>query len=343
MDVSVVIPTRDRPESLNRCLLSLAAQRHPLKEIIIVDASEQPLDQKQLADRHATLNLIVMRSKPSVCLQRNVGIRTATASHILLSDDDIEFPVNYVSELAAFQQDHAECGAVSGVLLESLKGELQETTAQRTTFSELSWRFLFQLTVWSDLESLRATGIAQVILQGLQKYYRNRSNSFTLAGWPLVTQASGDRFRTAIFGLGAALVTREWLLASPYDEILDPHGIGDNYGVAVHFPGHFPITVLRSVKATHHRSRGNRLSATEAYYRRILALDYFMTGSPKFTWINRIFLLWSLGGNLFSQVVHFNFYRACATCKAGLLICIRRNPYSVAAESGLAGPTIPNL
>jgi hypothetical protein len=39
-------------------------------------------------------------------------------------------------------------------------------------------------------------------------------------------------------------VRRQWLIRSPFDEVLDPHGIGDNYGVAFGFPS--KIHVLNS-------------------------------------------------------------------------------------------------
>jgi hypothetical protein len=176
----------------------------------------------------------------------------------------------------------------------------------------------------------------------VKTFYRNRNNTFTLAGWPLVTQVNGDYFRTAIFGLGAALVRREWLVAFPFDEILDVHGIGDNYGVAVNFPGDLPIVVLRRVSAIHHRSDINRLPATTAYYRRILALHYFMSRSTRFTWFNRLMLLWSILGNLIPQVVHLDFNRARTTLKAGLLISTGRNPFLVASALGLKNPVTPN-
>jgi glycosyltransferase involved in cell wall biosynthesis len=342
IDISVVIPTRNRVESLCRCLSSLAAQSHPLGEVIIVDASEQRLDKKALTERFPKLNLIVLNTTASVCAQRNKGIQAARGSHILLSDDDIEFPPNYSFALSDFLAHHPSCGATSGVLIESLGGTFKETILQEVTQLELCWRFLFQLTLWTDISRVQPGLFSRVVLQWMKQYYRNRNNTFTLGGWPLVTQVNGDHFRTAIFGLGAALVRREWLLASPFDETIDPHGIGDNYGVAINFPGDLPIVVLRGVSAIHYRSDIDRLPETTTYFRRILALHYFMRCSKRFTRLNRLVLLWSLLGNLIPQVLRLDFNRARATLKAGLLISTGRNPYLNAALLGVKNPIAPN-
>ncbi len=331
--VSAVIPTRNRFESLCRCLASLDAQTHLLKEVLIVDASDEPLDEKTLAARFARLNLIVIRSAPHVCAQRNSGIRRASGTHILLSDDDIEYPPQYVATLIDFLASHPDCGAVCGVLLEPSSRGLQDVTSQTLNVIQLCWRFIFQLTVWVDVESIQTSLPGEIPLKWLKAHYRRRHNTFTLAGWPLVTQIGGDHFRTAIFGLGASVVKRDWLLASPFDETLDSFGIGDNYGVAINFPGTVPITVVRNVSAIHHRSEVNRLTETAAYFQRILALHYFMTRSDKFTVVNRVWLMWSLLGNLVIQIVRCDFHRAYATVRASVLISMGRNPYLVRFRS----------
>lgn len=339
--VSAVIPTRNRFESLCRCLASLEKQTFSLKEVLIVDASDQPLDASILVARFAGLNLRVFHSQPSVCAQRNQGIRLASGTHILLSDDDIEFTPEYVATLMNFVAVHPDCGAACGALLEPSGSGLQDTTIGTLSVVQLYWKFLFQLTVWADVESMQTSFPLRIPLERLKAHYRRRHNTFTLAGWPLVTQIGGDHFRTAIFGLGASIVKRDWLLASPFDEALDSFGIGDNYGVAINFPGKLPITVIRGVSSIHHRSEVNRLMATVAYFRRVLALHYFMTRSSKFTTVNRGLLLWSLLGNLITQVGGGDYRRAYATIRASILISTGRNPYLTGLASNQTRPITP--
>ncbi len=325
--VSAVIPTRNRLESLCRCLASLESQTYSLKEVLVVDASDEPIDEQILAARFGRLHLIVVHSQPSVCAQRNLGISRASGTHILLSDDDIEYPPQYVDILMTFLAGHPDCGAVCGALLERSSRGLEDVTSQTLSMIQLCWRFIFQLTVWVDVESIQTSLPGGIPLRWLKAHYRQRHNTFTLAGWPLVTQVGGDYFRTAVFGLGASVVKRDWLLLSPFDETLDSFGIGDNYGVAINFPGTLPITVVRSASAIHHRSEVNRLTETVAYFRRVLVLHYFMTRSDKFTTTNRVFLVWSLLGNLVTQIVRRDFRRAYATVRASVLISTGRNPY----------------
>lgn len=342
LTVSVVIPTRNREASLHRCLVSLAAQTFPLLEVIVVDASDNPTETIGLSGKYPTLELQVLGSKPSVCVQRNSGIRHARGSHILLCDDDIELSPTYVAALASFMTQHTACGAASGLVSEANAGTAGPTTEGSLTGMRYFWKFIFQLTVWSDADSHQVAR-KRFLHNLLNQFYQRRGNTWTLAGWPLLTQVHGEWFRTSIFSLEASLVRRDWLLASPFDELLDPHGIGDNYGVELGFPSDVPMFVLQAAKAKHYREQRNRLATTTAYYRRILALHYFMTNSRKFTVLNRAALIWSLIGNLLPQLANRDFNRAYATSKAGVLICAGRNPYCLAKRRGLSEPIHPNL
>jgi hypothetical protein len=63
-----------------------------------------------------------------------------------------------------------------------------------------------------------------------------KGNHISKAGWPVISDFSGDYFKTPLYSLGASLVRRDWLLRSPFDEVLDRHGIGEHYGVIAGFP-----------------------------------------------------------------------------------------------------------
>src|SRR6185436_11747216 len=100
--------------------------------------------------------------------------------------------------------------------------------------------------------------------------------------------------------------------ASPYDERLSVHGIGDNYGVALKFPGDRSIAVLTDLAVRHHKASENRLDAVTTYYQRLLALDYFMRADRRFSVVNRMFLVWSLFGRagVFSLTRRRDLFRA---------------------------------
>lgn len=334
MDISTVIPTRNRKESLFRLLKSLSLQSYKLKEVIIIDSSDHSLSPSILNSEFPSLHIIYKTSEPSACIQRNAGIRLATSSHVFLCPDDLEVPKEYLTRVVHYFETHPEAGAVSGLLVEpDSNGELQYhfPTIKLTT---LLWHFIFQLTVWADLTKTRTTLFGRPLLSLLQWYYRYKGNTYSLAGWPLVTQVNAASFRTSLFSLGGAVIRRDWLLLSPYDEILDTHGIGDNYGVTLNFPGKKPIVVIKETYIIHHKSNENRLSKPQTYFRRILALHYFLTTSNKFLAITQLFLIWSLLGNLIYQVIKHQGEMRRATSKAIRLILTGHNPYLIAFQQG---------
>jgi glycosyltransferase involved in cell wall biosynthesis len=74
MNVSVVIPTRNRPDCLDDLLDSLAGQTFPLSAVIVVDSSDAPRSEEELRQRHPSLPITSLL-RASVCGQRNLGIR----------------------------------------------------------------------------------------------------------------------------------------------------------------------------------------------------------------------------------------------------------------------------
>lgn len=337
LTVSVVIPTRNRVESLHRLLGALSKQDHPPEEVIVADASDTPWDERALGSSYPTLHLVCLRLPPSVCGQRNAGIRRAIGSHVLLCDDDIEPPPDYIRRLAAHVERDPSGIAVTGILSEG-GGDQPVRELRAPSFRALLFAFVFQLTVWGDVEAARGTWLTRVPLAALKNWYRHRGNTWSLAGWPLVTQVRAPVMRTAVYGLGAALIQRDWLLASPYDERLGAHGIGDNYGVALKFPGERSIAVLTDLAVRHHRASDNRLAAVAAYYQRLLALDYFMRTSGRFSQTNQRFLLWSLLGQaaMFTRARRWDMFRA--ALRAAALIATGRNP--LCSRSGISPPDL---
>lgn len=141
MQVSVVVPTRNRRASLLRLLSSLAEQSFPLREVIVVDSSDVPASQSELQSRFQALQLVYLVSKPSVCVQRNLGIRyarrhsdpiahgdvrpgrQARSDLVFLCEDDMALPPDYVAKLVGYLQDHPEVSAVSGLVIEPGQAE----------------------------------------------------------------------------------------------------------------------------------------------------------------------------------------------------------------------------
>ena len=73
--ISAVIATRNRKDSLYRTLQALSNQTCKLQEVIIVDSSDNKLNEADLLKTFSDLNIKYITSVPSVCIQRNIGIR----------------------------------------------------------------------------------------------------------------------------------------------------------------------------------------------------------------------------------------------------------------------------
>jgi glycosyltransferase involved in cell wall biosynthesis len=326
ISISAVIPTRNRSESLNRALTALVAQRRLPNEVIVCDASDSPPDAGTLAAAYPDLSLTHLRAAPSVCAQRNEGIRRAQSTHVLLCDDDIEPPPDYLERLIAMIESDPAMGAVSGLWCEPDAAGVFSEGFPVPSFRSLLTNFVAQRTVWGDVEAATGTVFTNIPLALLKRWYRYRGNTWSLGGWPLVTQVQMPIVRTAIYTLGAALVRRDWLLASPYDERLTPHGIGDNYGVALGFPGDRAICILTDLPVRHHKEQHNRLDRATAYYERILALHYFMRRSSRFSLVNHTFLIWSLLANAGDFGIRGNANLFRASVRALRAVVTGRNP-----------------
>ncbi|WP_305789280.1 glycosyltransferase family 2 protein [Symbioplanes lichenis] len=113
--VSVVIPTRDRPELLRRAIDAVTAQEHdgPIEVVVVYDRSTPDLTPaRSSSDR--TVRVLVNDRKPGLAGARNTGILAAQGDFVGFCDDDDEWlPGKLKAQLAALEAtggDFACCG-----------------------------------------------------------------------------------------------------------------------------------------------------------------------------------------------------------------------------------------
>lgn len=322
LTVSVVVPTCNRKLSLLRLIESLTQSEYPLAEVIVVDSGDQQLAESELR-AFTVFNLRYIKTTDrSVCVQRNIGVQQAISPWILLCDDDLEVPSDYVKKLVTHAIQTPVAGAISGFFLQKENGKWVEQYPVKSA-GVLLWRFIFQLSIWGEINCED-----RVILftKAIKKYYRKKGNHISKAGWPVITDFSGQFFRTPVYTLGASLIKKQWLSNSPYDEILDPHGIGDNYGVAVGFPPE-GIHILKTAFVYHHHEAANRIVRSSQYFRRALAIDYFIKTKKELKYISRVWFLWSLFGNMILFILSRNGMLVNVTFKLFTKILLGKNPY----------------
>jgi glycosyltransferase involved in cell wall biosynthesis len=294
-------------------------------EIIIVDSGEQQLSADDLT-AFPKLNIVCFTSKKSVCIQRNIGISKASSPWIFLCDDDIEIQHDYLNVLIDYIDRNPQAGAVSGLWLQKENNEWHSSYPISSS-RMLAWKYIFQLGIWGEIKCKSKN----FFIKKVNAFYKAKGNHISKAGWPVNTDFAGDYSTCPVYSLGAALIRKEWLLQSPYDEVLDPHGIGDNYGVIAGFPI-AAVHVVHKAFVYHHREETNRLKESLAYYRRVLALDYFIHAKKQLKYVKRYRLLWSLTGNLFMFLYLRNKMMLKATIKSMIKIALNRNPYMKASK-----------
>ncbi|HEX7079323.1 MAG TPA: glycosyltransferase [Candidatus Eisenbacteria bacterium] len=103
--VSIVLPTRDRPERLHLALEAVARQTHPELELILVRDGGAPLDEaarEAIARLDFPTTLLEHDDPPEgPARSRNRGIETARAEAFAFLDDDDDWTADHIARLAA--------------------------------------------------------------------------------------------------------------------------------------------------------------------------------------------------------------------------------------------------
>lgn len=90
--VSVVIPTYDRPEFLERAVESVLAQTYKNIEIVVVDdCPSNPVEDVIIAFCDERISYVQHSENRGVCAARNTGIKEATGDYLCFLDDDDEW------------------------------------------------------------------------------------------------------------------------------------------------------------------------------------------------------------------------------------------------------------
>ena len=118
VEISVVIPTKDRPEALNRLLSALVPQASFLKEIVVVDASSKSRIELEIPGIRVRR---VEATEPNLPLQRWQGVCETTSEVIAFFDDDVIPSSRYLETIhEIFERDSGlEIGGMSGIIVSS--------------------------------------------------------------------------------------------------------------------------------------------------------------------------------------------------------------------------------
>lgn len=112
-DLSVVVPTRNRPHLLVRCLESLSTSLRAGDELIVADSGgEDAAIDAMTADAKARH----MRSDPGASYQRNLGAFDAAHEIVAFVDDDVRVAPEWAKAIVDAFAAHPEVAFVTGRL-----------------------------------------------------------------------------------------------------------------------------------------------------------------------------------------------------------------------------------
>jgi glycosyltransferase involved in cell wall biosynthesis len=123
MDYNIVIATRNRPEILAISVPLMLSQSRRPRKLIVVDSSDDADAVKRSIERSAVgaVDVELIRSKPGLTHQRNVGLRHVTSDVVMYPDDDsLWLPTVAESIMRVYERDDrdhigAVCAAESTV------------------------------------------------------------------------------------------------------------------------------------------------------------------------------------------------------------------------------------
>lgn len=118
MSASIVVPTRDRPERLRRCLAALGGGH----EVVVVDDGSRQREPVASIARNAGARLLRLEGGGPAAA-RNAGVRAAGGDVVCFTDDDCEPGAGWAAALAApIAAGKAACAAGRTVVARDASG-----------------------------------------------------------------------------------------------------------------------------------------------------------------------------------------------------------------------------
>jgi glycosyltransferase involved in cell wall biosynthesis len=212
--VSIVIPSRNRPRELMRCLTAVAQQDHSNFEVVVVACPKgQVIAQAQPNAQHIKL---IPYDGPNLSHARNLGISQAAGDIIAFLDDDAVPETRWLTHLSAAFTPTIQ--AVSGAVVErqSPNTDLRMTTDDAVDMPDAAHRLSGQnmAVLRSALTQINgfdpafqvSFGVADLSVRLTQAGYRNTSAPLAVVHHDAAENAyrHDDHRPKSLFELGAS-------------------------------------------------------------------------------------------------------------------------------------------
>jgi GT2 family glycosyltransferase len=113
--VSVVVPTRNRPDQIGPCVQGILANAQTSMEVIVVDQSDGDATESALAGLIGDPRLKYLPTATrGAANARNVGIAASRGELIAFTDDDCRVPADWIARMVEVFAQDPEAGVVFG-------------------------------------------------------------------------------------------------------------------------------------------------------------------------------------------------------------------------------------
>lgn len=129
---SVIIPTRNRPQPLARCLAALAQQNYPraqFETLVVDDGGDQSLVATLVPFQSAIQIALLEQKRAGPAAARNLGAARATGTFLAFTDDDCAPEPEWLNALEAELSAHPG-SAVGGLTRNALTENIYATASQ---------------------------------------------------------------------------------------------------------------------------------------------------------------------------------------------------------------------
>jgi GT2 family glycosyltransferase len=118
-EISAIVVNRNGGSALRRCLESLAAQRGPSLETVVIDNDSSEAEREEIRRLFPEFRLIPFSSNLGFSRAINEGIARTSGRFILTVNNDARLAADYAARLAAGLAADDRLAGVQGVVLES--------------------------------------------------------------------------------------------------------------------------------------------------------------------------------------------------------------------------------
>lgn len=115
--ISVVLCTRDRPDSLGQTLQSLAGLDYPQLEVVVVDQSGGPDTRDLVGQLGRPWLRYVHLDEPGLSRAYNAGVAAAAFDLLAFTDDDVVVPADWLRNVAVAFAKYPQVGLLYGQVL----------------------------------------------------------------------------------------------------------------------------------------------------------------------------------------------------------------------------------